>query len=144
MRLWEWRLRSNRLTARPLLDRVDAVGIESTMILDRGNRSVGCFVGPDSVDGAISASGNAKVSAVALVGAVGGVVRSLEQRQIHVLARNVLDGRIARLAERQSILRIGHNASSGRHDDAMRVALNRDRMVRARNLDGFGFRSCII
>jgi hypothetical protein len=72
------------------------------------------------------------------------VVRSLEQCQVHVLARNVLDGRIARLAERQSILRIGHNASRDRHDDAMRIALNRDRMVRARNLDGFGFQSCII
>src|SRR6202521_4025390 len=85
------RLRSNRLTARALLDRVDAFGIKSNVILDRGNRSVRCFVSPDSGDGTISAGGNAKVSAVAVVGAVGSVVRSLEQRQVHVLAWNVLD-----------------------------------------------------
>ncbi len=60
-------------------DRVDAVGIEGEMIFDERHRCVGGLIGPHGVRRTISAEWNAEVGAVALIGAVGGVFRALEE-----------------------------------------------------------------
>jgi hypothetical protein len=73
------------LTLRPFLHGVYTVGIESNVILDRGDRAVGRLIGPDSVDRTLSPQGDAVVSAVTLVWAVRRVVGSLEQGGVHVL-----------------------------------------------------------
>src|SRR4029077_5627527 len=71
-----------------------------------------------------------------LVGAVGNAVSPLEQRHFDVLARDILHGRVAGFTERQRIPRIGDNASCDLDDDTMRIALDRDGMIRPRDLDG--------
>src|SRR4029077_11255924 len=60
--------------ARLFFDRVDAVGIEREVVLDRGDRRVGLLVGPDGIDRAPATVRNAVIGAVALVGAVGDAV----------------------------------------------------------------------
>ena len=42
---------------RPFLDGVNTVGIESDVVLDRGDRAVRRFIGPDSVDRTLSPRG---------------------------------------------------------------------------------------
>src|SRR5438105_4426651 len=69
---------------RPFLDGVYTVGIESDIVLDRGDGGVRRLIGPDSVDRTLSPQGDAVVGAVTLIRAVGGVVGPLEQRGIHV------------------------------------------------------------
>src|SRR6202035_368175 len=128
-----------RLAARSLLDGVHTVGIESDVVHDRGDRGIGRLIGPDGVDRTLAPEGDAVVGAITLVRAVGGVVRPLEQRGVHVLARNILDRRVARLAKSQCRPRISDNTSRNRNDDAMRIALDRDRMVWPRDLDGLRF-----
>src|ERR1700720_3174968 len=118
------------LAARLFFDRVDAVGIERDMVLDRGDRRVGLLVGPDGIDRALATGRNAVIGAVALVRAVGDVVRSLEQRHVDVLARDILHGWVACLTERQRLPCIGDNASRDLDDDTTRIALDRYGMVR--------------
>src|SRR6202021_233343 len=126
-RLVGWLL--GRLAARPFLDGVHTVGIESEVVHDRGDRRIGRLIGPDGVDRTLAPQGNAVVGAVTLVRAVGGVVRPLKQRSVHVLAWNILDRRRTPLAKSQCRPRISDNTSRDRNDDAMRVALDSDRMV---------------
>ena len=66
-----------RLAARPLLDRVDTVGVEGEVVPNGRHRCVRIVIGPSSVDRTLPAGANAVVGAGALVGAVGGVVRWL-------------------------------------------------------------------
>src|ERR1700732_3135260 len=61
-------LLEGELAARLLLNRVDAVGIERDMVLDRGDRRVGLLVGPDGIDQALATGRNAVIGAVALGG----------------------------------------------------------------------------
>src|SRR4029077_8122483 len=124
---------------RPFLDGVYTVGIESDAVLDRGDRAVWRLIGPDSVDRTLSPQGDAVVSAVTLVWAVRGVVGSLEQRGAHVLEWNIMDRWVARFAKCQCRLRISDNAPRDHNDDAMRVALDRDRMVWPWDLDDLRF-----
>src|ERR1700724_3525166 len=133
-------LLEGELAARLLLNRVDAVGIERDMVLDRGDLRVGLLVGPDGIDRALATGRNAVIGAVALVRAVGDVVRSLEQRHVDVLARDILHGWVACLTERQRLPCIGDNASCDLDDDTMRIALDRDGMIRPRDLDGICLR----
>src|SRR5258705_3430897 len=128
-----------RIALRPFLDGVYTVGIESAVLLDRGDRAVRRLIGPDSVDRTLSPQGDAVVGALALVWAVRGVVGSLEQRGVHVLEWNILDRRIARFPKSQCRPRISDNTSRDHNDDAMRIALDRDRMVWPRDLDDLRF-----
>ena len=67
------------------------------------------------------------------------MLRPHEQPGVHVLAWNILDRRVARLAKSQCFPRISDDASRDRNDDAMRIALDRNRMIRPRDLDGLRF-----
>src|SRR6202163_1503151 len=98
--------RGKRLAARPFLDGVHTVGIESDVVPDRGDRGIRRLIGPEGVDRTLAPQGDAVVGAVTLVRAVGGVVRPLEQRGVHVLAWNILDRRVARFAKSQCRPRI--------------------------------------
>src|ERR1700720_4533603 len=95
-------------------DRVDAFGIEGEMIFDERDRRVRRLIGPHGIHRAMPAKWNAEVGTVALIGTVGGVVRALEQRHVYVLARDVLNRRIARLAQNESVPRIGHDTARDR------------------------------
>src|SRR6202035_5182838 len=128
-----------RLAARSFLDGVHTVGIESDVFLDRGDRGIGRLIGPDGVDRTLAPQRDAVVGAVTLVRAVGGVVRPLEQRGVHVLAWNILDRRVARFAKCQCRPRISDSTSRDDNDHAMRIPLDRDRMVWPRGLDGLRF-----
>jgi len=92
-----------------LFDRIDAVRIERDMVLDQCDSFVGVFVRPYRIRGALTAGRNAVVGAFALVRAVSSVVSALQQRHIHVMSRDVLDGRIARFFQRECAVRVGDN-----------------------------------
>jgi hypothetical protein len=125
-----------RIALRPFLDGVYTVGIESDVVPDRGDGAVRRLIGPDSVDRTLSPQRDAVVSAVTLVWAVRGVVGSLEQRGVHVLEWNILNRRVARFAKSECRPRISYNTPRDHNDDAMRIALDRDRMVWPWDLDG--------
>src|SRR5207253_6904532 len=55
---------------------------ESDVILDRGDGCIRCLVGPHRIHRSVAAEKNAVVSAVALVGAIGVMVRSFQQRHV--------------------------------------------------------------
>jgi hypothetical protein len=93
------------------------------------------FIAPDGIDGACVADGNGEVAAIALIRAVGRVLRPLQEPHVHVLARNVEDGRIGCFLQRQGRARIGDDMPGERHDDPVRVARDRDRMIGAGNFD---------
>ena len=129
-------LRGDRLAARLFLDSVDTVGIERDVVLDRGDRRIGLLVGPDGFDRALATGRNAVIGAVALVGAVGDA-RAMSCRRP---CAGHLYGWAARLTERQRLPCIGDNASCDLDDDTMRIALDRDGMIRPRDLDGLCLR----
>jgi hypothetical protein len=52
---WTWLA---RLVARLLLDGVHTVGIESDVVLDRGDRGIGRLIGPDGVDRTLAPRGD--------------------------------------------------------------------------------------
>src|ERR1700730_6065947 len=109
------------------------------MVPNRGDRGIRRLIGPDGVDRTLAPQRDAVVGAVTLVRAVGGVVRPLEQRGVHVLAWNILDRRVARFAKSQCRPRISDSTSRDDNDHAMRIALDRDRMVWPRGLDALRF-----
>src|ERR1700722_11095767 len=81
-----------------LTDLVNAVRIEREMVLARGDLLVRRFVGPRRVGGTRAAGRDTEIRAVALVGAVSLLVGPLEERHVDVLARDVVDRRVARFA----------------------------------------------
>src|ERR1700680_1071775 len=105
------------------LYRVDAIWIEGDVVLDLGDRDEGGLVGPHGILRAFPSDGNAVVGAVALVGTVGDVVRPLQQRHVHILARDVVDRRIRFLAQRQRLSGVGDDTAGDGHDDPRRARL---------------------
>ena len=92
-------------------DGVDAVWIEGDVVLDGPDRGVRRFISPDGVRGALATGRDAEVVAVAFVRAVRRVLGSREQRQIYVLARDVLHPRIRRFLQSQRRARVGDDLS---------------------------------
>src|ERR1700680_629605 len=121
-------LRSNRVEEL-LCYLIDPVGIERNMPLDLHDRRKRILVGPDSVDGLFSSSGNAVVIAIAFVRTVGGVLRWFQLGKINVLTWNVLNGRIRRFAERQGVAGIGNHTARDGHDYASGITLDGNRMI---------------
>src|SRR5207244_932401 len=100
----------------PLLYRVDTIGIEGEVLLDLVDGRVRFLVRPNGIHGTLSANGNTVVRAITLEGAVRGVVRALQERHVDIFARDVLNYRIGRLAQRQRFAGIGDDAAGDRHD----------------------------
>src|SRR5712671_631353 len=86
---------------------------------------------PESMEGTRARRGNAVISAVALVGAVGDAVGPLERRHVDVLARDVLNRRIARFPQDHRVPSIGNDAARNLDHDSISVGRNRYRMIRA-------------
>ena len=83
-----------------LLYRIDTVWIESDVILDRDDGCIRCLVGPRRIHRSVAAERNAVVRAVALVGAIGVMVRSFQQRHVDILLRDVMDRSVTSLSQR--------------------------------------------
>src|SRR6516165_3230050 len=111
------------------------------MVLDRADRRVRLVIGPNRVNCALAADGDAVIAAITLVRAIGGVVGWFQQRHVHVLARDVLHRRVVGFAQCDGVLRVPDKLPGDRDNDAMRVALKRDGMVWSWKFDGlvFGF-----
>src|SRR5690348_13077491 len=120
-----------------LTDLVDAVRVESDVILDLRHRFKWSLVSPRRIDGAISAGGNAVVGSVAFVGAIRLVFAARQGSHINIPTWNILNGGIGRLAKRQRIARVGDNLSADRNDDASGVCIDRNRVIRPGNLHRF-------
>src|ERR1700738_5153715 len=107
------------------------------MILDLGDGGVRSLVGPYGVHGAFAADRDAVVRAVAFERAVRCVVGALQQCHVDVAARDVLDGVIVGLAQREGAAGVGDDLARDRDDDARGVGLDRDRVVGVGEFDGF-------
>src|SRR5205807_539830 len=116
-------------------DRVNTLGVEGEIILDRRDGSVWGLITPHSIDRTLAAERNAEVGGVPLVGAIGRAICPRQERHIDILARDVMDRRIMGLAERQRFARVGNNAARDRDDYSLGVAFDRDRMIRAGDFD---------
>jgi hypothetical protein len=68
------------------------------------------------------------------------VVGPLEERHVDILARDVVDRRIPRFPQGQRVPRLDDDATRDLDYDAIAVALDRDWMIRAGNLDGLRVR----
>ncbi len=118
------------------VDRVDAIGIKREVVLDRGDRGEWCFVRPHGVDRALPACRDAVIVAVTFIGAVGTVIGPFQQRHVDVGARDVQDRRVVAFVHQQCRVRVGDDPAAGGNAYALRVRIDRDRMVRSGNLDG--------
>jgi hypothetical protein len=72
------------------VERIDPVRVEGEIIFDDQHCCEGSLIGPHSVGRTVSAEWNAEI-ATALIGAVGGVFRAFQRRQVYVLAGHVLN-----------------------------------------------------
>src|SRR5438128_6284818 len=109
------------------------------MSLDLRNSRVRILVRPHSIDGLLSSTGNAVVTAITFIRTVGGVIRPFQLGKIDIFTRNVLNGRIVRFAKRQGIASIGHNAARNGYDDTSGITLDGNRMIWTWNSDLFFF-----
>src|SRR5262245_8744733 len=95
------------------------------------------LIGPSSVLGPIAPDGNAVIDAIPLIGAIGRVFRSLEQREVDILARNILYRRVTGFGECQSLSRFRDDPSGDLDDHLSRVGHDGNRMVRTGELHWF-------
>src|ERR1700730_18692607 len=93
--------------------------------LHRGDSWIRCLVGPYLFNRSVAAERNAVVSAVALVGAIGVMVRSFQQRHVDILLRDVLDRSVTSLSQRKRISGVRDDAARYRHGDSRRIRLAR-------------------
>ena len=108
------------------------VGIEGAVVLDQRHLVIGLLIGPHDVGLTFARRAGAPVAGVALVGAVGRGVGTLQKLEIDVLEGDVEDRRIVVLAQ--------HHRPVGRGDDGVAVA---DRDDAGKRLDGdAGGRDC--
>ncbi len=89
----------------------------------------GCFVGPDRIGGRPAVGGDGVVGGVALVGAVGAVGGGLEEGHGRILARDVLHGRVARLAQGEGAAGVGDHLAVEADGHAAGGGLDGDRVV---------------
>src|SRR5438552_4511155 len=94
-RIWQREARSGLWS---FFDRVNTLGVEGEIILDRHDGSVWGLITPHSIDRTLAAERNAEVAAIPLVRAVGGALGAVEEPHVDVLARDVLNGGIRRFA----------------------------------------------
>src|SRR5438876_2159625 len=99
------------------------------MPLDLRNSRKRILIGPHGIDGLPSSSENAVVIAVPFVRTVGRVICPFQLRKIHVLAWNVLNGRIVGLAKCERVAGIGNHTARHGYDNASGIALDGNRMI---------------
>jgi hypothetical protein len=63
------------------------------------------------------------------------VIRPFQLGKINVLTWNVLNGRIRRFAERQGVAGIGNHTARDGYDNASRIGLDGNRMIRTWKFD---------
>src|ERR1700682_1488070 len=85
--------------------------------------------------GLLSARGNAVVTAIPLIRAIGNVIRPFQFGKLNLLGCNVLNRRICRFAKRQGIARIGNHTARDGHDNASGIALDGNWMIWTWKLD---------
>src|SRR6202012_6074864 len=123
------RICRDRTSVCGLFDRVDPVGIESEIILDRRHGPIGRFIRPYRVACALAARRDAVITAIALVGAVGRVIAALQQRHVHVLTGDVGHARIACFAQHQRRPCVGDYAPACPDNDVPRMGRDGDGMI---------------
>ncbi len=99
------------------------------MILDRGDRVVRRAVGPDGIDRAVTAGGQAVIAGLALVRAPGGVVAGRQKLGIDIGQGNILHRRIGRFLQCQSATRVSDRVPGELDDDMALCRRDGDRMV---------------
>src|ERR1700733_3317906 len=87
------------------------------------------------MDGLLSSRGDAVVTAIPFIRAIGNVIRPFQFKKLNVLGWNVLNGRIRRFAERQSVACIGNHTARDGYDNASGIALDGNRMLWTGKLD---------
>src|SRR4030095_783084 len=102
---------SGNLAFLMFLDRIDATRVEGNVVLDRSDGRIRRLIDPDGILRSMSADRNAVVGAVALVGAVGTMVRAFQQRHVDILSRDVLDRRIRSFLQGQCLPSIRDHAA---------------------------------
>ena len=80
-------------------DFIDSVGIEGDVSFDPRNSRIWVLVRPNSIDGFLSTVGNAVVTAIAFIRAIGSVIGPFQLRKIDIFTRNVLNWRIVCFAK---------------------------------------------
>src|SRR5438128_9685330 len=108
---------------------INPVGIERDMLPDLRNSRKRILIRPHRIDGFVSSSENAVVTAIAFIRTVGSVIRPFQLGKIHVLTRNVLNGGVVRFPKRQGVARIGNRMPRNGYDNASRITFDRDRMI---------------
>src|SRR5437868_120896 len=106
------------------------------MFANLGDRRIGMLVGPHRVPALLAQRDDVEIGGVALVGAMGRVLRAPELRHVNVGAGDILDRRIVRFAENQRVSRVGDEGIAGADLHSMRVALDRDGVVGVGDQDG--------
>src|SRR5438552_16399351 len=97
---------------------MDPVGIERDVPLDLRNSRKRILIRPHGIEGLISSSGNAVVTALAFIRTVGSVIGPFQLRKIHVIAWNILNSRIVLFPKSQGIARIDHDPVRHRYIEA--------------------------
>src|SRR5229473_4433594 len=97
------------------------------------------LVGPHRIDGLLSSSRNAVITAIAFERTVSSVICPFQLRKIDIFTGNVLNGRIVGFAKCQRAAGIGDHMTSNGHDNASRIPADGNRMIPTRNLNLFFF-----
>src|SRR4029077_14201786 len=106
-----------------------AIRIERDVSFDLRNGRIWILVGPHGIDGLLSSSGKAVVTAVAFIRTVSCMIRPFQLSKIDIFNWNVLDGRIVGFAKCQRVAGIGEHATRDRYYDASTIMLDRNRMI---------------
>src|SRR5713101_9612516 len=109
---------------KPLCYFIYPLGIKRDMPPNLRNSRKRILVRPHRIDGLLSSSRNAVVIAIALIRAVGIVVRSFQLGEINILTWNVLNRGILRFAKRQGVAVIGNHTARDGHDNPSGIELN--------------------
>src|SRR5436190_21670013 len=113
---------------------LDLVRVKGKQPLDRLHVVLRSLIAPDSV---VDLFADRKIESIALEGAMGLVLAAYEPVHLHVLARKVVDHRVAAFFQRDRIARVGDDLALQRNLDPRARGLCRDRHGRLRDA---GFR----
>src|SRR4029077_16320173 len=108
---------------------IGSLVVERDVSFDLRNSGIRILIRPYRIAGLLSSSGNAVVTAIAFVRAVGGVICPFQLRKIDIFTRNVLNRWIVRCAKGQGVPGIGYYTTRNGDDNASRIIVNRDRMI---------------